>query len=378
MHIGYLTPEYPHKLTGATGGLGTSIKNLTTQLINNGVKVSVFIYGQKNNKTFLEDGINFHLIEQKNYNFLGWYLYRKKIQQYLNSYICSDKIDLIEAPDWTGITAFIKLKCPIIIRMNGSDGYFCHLEGRKQKWKNRFFEKRALNSADALISVSAFTAEKTKDVFQLKKRIEVIPNSINAKKFSATGIPVVKNRLLYFGTVIRKKGVLELALIYNEILKQKSEVELLMIGKDVTDVFEHRSTLKIFKERLSPVALKGFKYLSEVSYEEVKNFIATAEVITLPSFAEALPMTWLEAMAMEKVIVTSNIGWAKEIIDNGKNGYYENPNNHKSYAALIIKLLDNPVELKIIGQEARKRILTNFSSEVVVKKNISFYNSLLK
>jgi glycosyltransferase involved in cell wall biosynthesis len=377
MHIGFLTPEYPHKLTGATGGLGTSIKNLATQLINNGVEVSIFIYGQKIDSKLQEEGLNFHLIKQKKYKAFGWYLYRKSLQRYLNSHICSEKIELIEAPDWTGITAFMKLKCPLVIRMNGSDGYFCHLEQRQQKWKNRFFEGTALKAADALVSVSAFTAIKTKEIFKIKDSIEVIPNSVDTEKFSPIDIPVVNNRLLYFGTVIRKKGVLELAFIFNEVVKQRPEVELLIIGKDVIDVFDKRSTLEMLKERLSAKALNNFTYIPEVGYDEILSYIAAAEVVVLPSFAEALPMTWLEAMAMEKALVTSNIGWAKEIIENGKNGYFEDPREHKAFAALIIKLISNPAELKIIGQEARKCVLDKFASEVIVEKNISFYSRLI-
>jgi hypothetical protein len=49
---------------------------------------------------------------------------------------------LVEAPDWTGITSFIDAKCPVVIRLNGSDTYFCHLDQRPVKWNNKFHEKR--------------------------------------------------------------------------------------------------------------------------------------------------------------------------------------------------------------------------------------------
>jgi len=57
-------------------------------------------------------------------------------------------------PDWTGISAFMNLKCPIVIKCHGSDTYFCALEKRKQKFKNYFLEKKALKSADYILSVS--------------------------------------------------------------------------------------------------------------------------------------------------------------------------------------------------------------------------------
>src|SRR5690606_6879438 len=131
MHIGFLTPEYPHPESTSSGGLGTSIKNLATSLSAKNIKVSVFVYGQQKDIKFEENRIAFYFIKQKKYKFLGWYLYRKHLQFYLNEYIKREGIDLLEAPDWTGITAFIKITCPLVIRMNGSDAYFCYLEGRK-------------------------------------------------------------------------------------------------------------------------------------------------------------------------------------------------------------------------------------------------------
>ena len=113
--------------------------------------------------------------------------------------------------------------------MNGSDAYFCALESRKQKFKNRFFENSALRSADVLVSVSRFTAEKTREIFRLKDNIEVIPNSIETDKFSGAEEVAIKNRVLYFGTLIRKKGVLELAEIFNEVIYGNSEAELFLI-----------------------------------------------------------------------------------------------------------------------------------------------------
>ncbi|MDT0686839.1 glycosyltransferase family 4 protein [Autumnicola psychrophila] len=377
MHIGFLTPEYPHSQSTPSGGLGTSIKNLASSLIQKKIKVSVFVYGQKQDLKFEENGISFCFIKQRKYSFMGWYRYRKYLQKVLNSQIEKDKIEILEAPDWTGITAFMKFSCPLDIRMHGTDAYFCNLEERKQKYKNYLFEKSALKSADALVSVSAFTAEKTKEIFELDRPVKIIPNSIDTAQFLPSEKSPIKNRLLYFGTVIRKKGVLELAIIFNEVVLNNPKTELWLIGKDVVDIFEKRSTLEIFRETLSPLAKEQLKYFPEVSYSEIKEHIAEAAVIVLPSFAEALPMTWLEAMAMEKALVTSNIGWAKEVMIDGKTGYTEDPKNHKAYAEKILHLLNNPEEAKSMGKAARQQVLKKFSTEVVVQQNISFYKELV-
>ena len=82
--------------------------------------------------------------------------------------------------------------------------------------------------------------------------------------------------------------------------------------------------------------------------------------MVLPSFAEALPMTWIEAMALEKAIVTSDIGWAKEVMIDGETGFTVDPWDHNTYAERIIELLDDEELGRIMGSSARKRILDKF------------------
>ncbi len=378
MHIAFLTPEYPHKQFGASAGLGTSIQNLARSLVEKGIKVTLFVYGQKEKNVFYESGINFIGIKQIQYRFLGWYLYRKHLQKVVNETIKKEKIDLVEVPDWTGITAFINLRSPLIIRLHGSDAYFCKLEGRKQKYKNRLFEQKALKDADHLISVSEYAAKLTKEIFGLKSNLEVIPNSISLNEFSIpANVGLVQNRILYFGSLIRKKGVLELAEIFNLIVKQNNRAELLLIGKDVIDIFEKVSTLELFKKKLSPEALLSIKHMPEIPYQEIKKYIASAQVVALPSFAEALPMTWLEAMAMEKPLVTSNIGWTNEIMIDGITGYTVSPMKHDIFANRVLDLLANPEKAQKMGKMARDQIKDKFSTSIVVERNISFYSEVI-
>ncbi len=377
MHLAFLSPEYPHPKTGQAAGIGTSIKNAATALVEKGVKVSIFIYGQSKDEIFSEEGIKFHLIKQQNYKFLGWYLHRKFLENYLNKAILKDHIDAIEAPDWTGITAFMKLKCPLVIRFHGSDAYFCHLENSKQKKKNFWFEKKALAGADYLLSVSKFTAEETTALFSIIKKIEVIPNSVDVAYFYPRNTAVEPNTVLYLGSIIRKKGVLELAAIFNLIILKKPEAKLLFAGKDVKDHATGHSTKQLIIDKLSPAALKNTTLLGVLPYEKVLAQIDTANVVVLPSFAEALPMSWLEAMAMEKALVTSDIGWAKEVMINSNTGFTVDPKDHKTYADKILYLIENKDMALKMGKAARQQVIDKFSTETVVHQNIAFYESVI-
>jgi len=88
-----------------------------------------------------------------------------------------------------------------------------------------------------LLSVSQFTADLTQQLFALRRNFTIIPNSIDIDKFSKeVKVPIVENTILYFGTLIRKKGLLELPLIFNEVYKQNNQAKLILIGRDSFDI----------------------------------------------------------------------------------------------------------------------------------------------
>ena len=342
MHIAFLTTEYPHsELTLKVGGIASFTKNLAVALKKKGIKVSVFLVSQKKQKIILDNGIKVHLIKEKRKKGFTWYVNRKAIERYVNRVVGKDEIDVIEAPDWGGLTAFMKFKIPLVIRLHGTDSYFCNLENRPVKFKNYYFEKMALKRANKIIGVSSFVSNKTKEIFNLKKKIYIIYNAIDVTLFYSKNTIVEKNTILYFGSIIRKKGVLELSTIFNKVVKSLPEAKLILIGKDVIDFYKHTSTLELLKNDFSVLALANFKHHTEIPYTKVKSYIAKAELVVLPSFAEAFPMTWLEAMAMEKKMVTSDIGWAKELMINENTGFTVSPKNHELYAKRIVDFLTN-------------------------------------
>lgn len=378
MKIAFLTPEYPHAKTGSSGGIGTSIKNLANGLIDSGNDVRILVYGQAIDSEFIDEDIVIHQIKNVKFKGLSWFLTRKKIEKIINKLHSNQKIDIVEAPDWTGITSFIKpKKCPIVLKLNGSDTYFCHLDNRKVHWANKFHEKRALLNANGQISVSRFTANKTNELFNLNKNFEIIHNGILTKNFKSENAEN-SNITLYFGTLIRKKGLLELPFIFNEVIKQNPLARLYLVGKDASDIVSGNiSTWQMMQALFSLEAIKNVKYFGPVPYSEIKKQIGLAQVCVFPTFAEAFPVSWLEAMAMGKAIVASNIGWAQEAIDHGKNGFLVSPKNHLEYANKIIELLeDKNLNIKM-GEDAKIKAGNSFDVETIAKQNLAYYQTVI-
>jgi glycosyltransferase involved in cell wall biosynthesis len=379
MTIAFLTPEYPHPTTGNSGGLGTSIKNLAESLVALGHGVRLLVYAQPQDAVFEDQGIIIQQIKNIKFKGLSLFLTQYKIKKIIDQLHQNKQIDLVEATDWTGFTVFIQpKKCPMIIRLNGSDTYFCHLDQRPVKIWNYFLERRALQQAQAHLSVSAFTALKTNELFGLTIDFKIIPNGVNLQKFENPQQALLGKKVLYFGTLIRKKGAMEIPYIFNILQNLDKDTALVLVGKDSGDIKTgSSSTWALMKPLFDEEAFRKVQYLGPVAYNDIKKHIAEADVCIFPTFAEALPVSWLEAMAMKKAIVASNIGWATEVITNEQDGFLVHPQAHQAYAEAVLKLLNDKPLNQVFGENARHKIEKVFSNQVVAQKNVEFYQNYI-
>lgn len=380
MQIAFLTPEYSHPNITQAAGIGTSIKNLATSLYNSGNDIAIFIYNQPVQEIIDDNGIKIYRIKKIKYKFLGWYLYRKHIEKFCNQIIKQENIEIIEAVDWTGITAFMHFEIPLVIRFHGSDTYFCHLENRRQKLKNFWFEKLAINSAQAFIAPTTFAGEVSKRLFKIiEKEIRTIYNGVDLKEFeNKEPEEFEKNTILYIGTLIRKKGVLELPEIFKKVRDVIPEAKLVLIGADSFDIKTNStSTWQLIKNQFTLEELKKVTYLGKIPYEEINNYIRKAHVCVFPTFAETFGMVTVESMAMQKVVVNSNIGWSQELIVDQESGFLVHPENHNLYSERIIQLLQNDLLSLEMGKRARERVEAKFDMQKLANENIDFYQKII-
>lgn len=380
MKIAFLTPEYPHPEVKHAAGLGTSIKNLVEALVAQGVQVTILVYGQTRDVVFEEKGIVFHLIADKKYRLGKWFCYRKYLQNYTNKVIQKEGIDLIEAPDWTGITAFMRFKVPLVIRFHGSDTYFCHLEQRHQKWKNRWFETIAVRRAQAYIAPTKYAGEVSAKLFGLsEQKVKTIHYGLDLTQFQNEKPEYFeKGLILYIGTIIRKKGVLELPSIFNLVRKQCPEARLVLVGSDSADIQSgSASTWELVEQQCNEEDRAYVTYLGKIPYNEVQEYMKKANVCVFPTYAETLGMVTIESMAMQKPVVNSSLGWAQELMEDGKSGFLVHPSHHEEYAHRIITLLKEEALCREMGVAANTFVTQRFDIQKIVKENIRFYKTIL-
>ncbi|MEM6718808.1 MAG: glycosyltransferase family 4 protein [Bacteroidota bacterium] len=378
MHIAFLLPEYPHEKLPKSAGIGTSTKNLLKALVDKGLQITVFTYFQDQQEVFQDGEITIHKIKLRKYPALTWKLNEGIINKYINKIIKKDNIDALEVVDWTGISANMNFPIPHMMRVHGSDTFFCHLEGREIKQANYNREQKAFQKAAKIIAVSQFVAEKTNTLFKENKEITVIPNGIYINDFQPDVSKKVDGTVLCFGTLIRKKGTLELAHIFNELIEKNSNCQLLLVGNDAIDATEQRSTWEIFQEKLFAEASQKVQYLGVVNYDRMKALINEASVCVFPSLAESFGMVTIEAMVLEKPFVNTNYPWAKEIVDEGETGLLEDPKSHAAFAEKINLLLTDKNLASNMAKKARKTAIERFDITKIANQNIAVYQSLVE
>jgi glycosyltransferase involved in cell wall biosynthesis len=134
------------------------------------------------------------------------------------------------------------------------------------------------------------------------------------------------------------------------------------------------------KDRLSRMA-DDLGIASRVHFlgwrQEVQEILASADVVTLPSLAEGLPLAILEAMAASKPIVATPVGGVPDAVEDGTNGLLVPPGDDAALAGAIGRLLVDRDLAMTMGRNARARVEKEFSVSRMVNEVQGWYDAVI-
>ena len=113
------------------------------------------------------------------------------------------------------------------------------------------------------------------------------------------------------------------------------------------------------------------------SQEDIVPFLAIMDVFVLPSLFEGLSVSLIEAMAMMKPIVATNVGGIPEVVTDGEDGLLVPPRESGSLAAAIRRLVRDRPLADAMRTAARKKIEQKFSLDQLVRRLEHLYENLL-
>lgn len=371
MKILLISPEYP---SIRSGGIGTFFRAIGRQLCRMGHEVTILIYGE--HEPFEDDGIRVCFIRPSKMPRLGWVLNRRALQRAVQERIQNEGVDVVEAPDWCGLTAGLRPRVPLLIRCHGSETYFAHVLERKVKWKTRAAEQLACRGADDIAAVGAHCADITAKLFGLKNRPRVIYNGVDTSVFvPKSGESGGTKRALIVGTLVRKKGSLDLPKLIERLCSSSPDMEVRIVGRDCGDrETGARSMWEIVRTGVPPKLQGRVVYLGEQPAARVRDEMQEASVCLFPSYAEALPIAWLEAMACGCPVVAYDGGWSREIIEDGTNGYLVEKGDIAGMADAAGRLIRNPGLRAQFGERARQSVEGRFTIEHCAANTVQWYS----
>ena len=186
---------------------------------------------------------------------------------------------------------------------------------------------------------------------------------------------VEENTLLFVGTVCEKKGIRQLVQAMQLIQKEVPTIKLKIVGRDWKDKAGNSFTTYL-KTFINEELKEAIEIVGPVPHIEVSSYIEKAHICVYPSHMEAMPIAWLEALAMGKTLIASDIGPGHEAVINGVTGLLVNPFDIKGLASSIVEVLNNK-NFDIYGKAARENIISRFNVDSIIAKNIQYYNKTL-
>lgn len=106
--------------------------------------------------------------------------------------------------------------------------------------------------------------------------------------------------------------------------------------------------------------------LGGLSREQLRERYAQADVVVLTSLSEGIPVTLMEAMAMERIVLAPAITGIPELVISGKTGFLYQPNSLQDFLQKLEFIRAGCRSLEPIGHAARRHVTIHFNSELTL------------
>ena len=205
-------------------------------------------------------------------------------------------------------------------------------------------------------------------------KTDLLPGSgVDLNRYQSTSI----NRsepftFLMIARLIIDKGVYEYIEAARLVKKEYPNVIFQLLGE--LDEGHQRGISQVVIESAQEDGIVTYLGISQ----DVRQQIKQAHVVVLPSYREGTPKTLLEASALARPIIASNVPGCREVVDEGKNGYLcEVRDNHSLAAAMSRMLALTSSELEQMGSYGRKKIELEYDEQIVIKKYLYHITNII-
>lgn len=267
------------------------------------------------------------------------------------------KIDVIvsQSPLVEGfVGSIIKrlLKKELIVEIHGDwkEGPFLAKKRRLAFIERKFIPllaKISFKNADKIRGVAGNLIEGAKKIAPDKKYF-IFPTFTDLDDFLNEKNTRFDNFILFVGRAQKVKGVKYLIEAFSKIENEFPGFKLVLVGEGLPQ--------------------------GKLSLTETKNKMKDCYCLVLPSLSEGLPRVIMEAMALGKPVVGSNVGGIPDLIKDGRNGFLFEVGNSEALAEKLRILLNDRDLAARMGKKGQEFIQGSFSNEKYIESYISMIN----
>tara|TARA_B110000240_G_scaffold197736_1_gene254130 strand:+ start:775 stop:1917 length:1143 start_codon:yes stop_codon:yes gene_type:complete len=339
------------------GGSGVVATELGVAFAEKGHNVHFISYDQPFRLDLFSDRIFYHEVSVPNYPLFEYTPYELNLTSKLIDVAIHEKLDILHvhyaiphasaAVSAKQILSTYGINLPIITTLHGTD---ITLLGKDKSFKPVI--EFAINSSDAVTTVSKNLREVTYDNFNINRKIDYIPNFIDLRLYEKIISTISRKRyapkeefivthISNFREVKRIEDVIRIFARVNEKIPSK----LIMVG-DGPDRVKAESLCRSLNITKNVFFLGKLKVIEDV--------LSISDVFVLPSETESFGLVALEAMASKVAVISSNSGGLPEINLDGKTGFLSNVGDVKKMSDDILKLFSDPLLLASFKENAFK------------------------
>lgn len=176
--------------------------------------------------------------------------------------------------------------------------------------------------------------------------------------------------VVYIGRLLKYKGINDLIEAWKTL--SLDNAYLLMVG----EIDEESPSSFTREDILEYGKIENVKFLGR--REDIREILAISDIFVNPSsYREGIPRTNMEAMSMEKPIITTNNVGCRYTVEDGKNGILVDVNDIVALASAIETIASSRDLREQMGRASRRIALEKFSLDYVVKEYAEIYRNIL-
>lgn len=249
----------------------------------------------------------------------------------------------------------------IVIHQHG--GNFPDFYGKEISAAGRRSVRKVLSMGDAFLVLGTAWKEFFGTVID-EARITVLPDAIRIPAAEPKQYGV--HKILFLGRLCKAKGIGELLAVMPELREKYPEAHLYLGG-----IWEDEA----LKEQAQTMA-ECVTDLGWVSGAAKQRLLQECDIFVMPSYFEGQSVSVLEAMAHACGIVASRTGGIPDMIIEGETGLFAKPQDTRTLAEGLLKLLAEPELCRRLGENARRKAATEYSIEDNMRRLLLVYESV--